>query len=53
VEICERDASGSGQEQVGGSCEHGSKLSDSIKGEGFIDQLSDCLLVKKDFIPWN
>jgi hypothetical protein len=35
------DASGSGYGPVEGSCEHGNKLSDSIKGGKFLDLLSD------------
>jgi hypothetical protein len=34
---CGLDSSDSGQEPVVGSCEHGNKLSDTIKGWEFID----------------
>jgi hypothetical protein len=47
------DASGSGQAPVAGSCEHCSEPSDSIKGREFIDQLSDCELLYKDYAPWR
>jgi hypothetical protein len=33
---------------VAGCCEHGNEPSGSIKGGEFVDQLSDCQLVKKD-----
>jgi hypothetical protein len=36
---CELDSSGSGQEVVSGSCEHGNEHSGSIKG-GEFDKLS-------------
>jgi hypothetical protein len=38
---------------VAGSCEHGNEPSGSIKGGEFLDQLSDCQLLKKDSAPWN
>jgi hypothetical protein len=34
---------------MAGYCEHGSELSESIKGEEFLDQLSDYQLLKKQF----
>jgi hypothetical protein len=33
---------------VEGPCEHGNKLSRSIKGGEFLDQLSEYYLIKKD-----
>jgi hypothetical protein len=37
---------------VAGSCEHGNKISGSIKGEKFTEQLSDYQLLK-DSAPRN
>jgi hypothetical protein len=33
---------------VAGCCEHGNEPSSFIKGGEFLDQLSDCQLLKKD-----
>jgi hypothetical protein len=38
---CGLDSSGCGYEPVVDSCEHGNKLSGSIKGEEFLDKLSN------------
>jgi hypothetical protein len=38
---CRLDSSGSGQGPVAGSCEHDNEPSDSIKGGGLLDLLSD------------
>jgi hypothetical protein len=38
---------------VAGSSEHGNELLGSIKGGEFLDQLSDCQLLKKDSAPWS
>jgi len=35
------------------SYEHGNEDSDSIKGEGFIDNLSCSQLLTKDSAPWG
>jgi hypothetical protein len=48
----EPDASGSGQGPVVGSRKHGDELSGSIKGEEFLDCLSDCQPLK-DCAPWS
>jgi hypothetical protein len=37
MEMCGLDASGSGQEQVAGSCKHGNESSVSTKGGEFHD----------------
>jgi len=36
-----------------GSCEHSNGTSASIKGEKFIDQLSDSQLINKNSVPWS
>jgi len=36
-----------------GSYEHGSELSGSKKGGEFLDSLSDCQLLNKDFALWS
>jgi hypothetical protein len=36
---------------VTGSCEHGNEPLDSIKGDKFLDQLSEYRLLKKDPVP--
>jgi hypothetical protein len=38
---------------VAGSCEHGNEGSGSIKGGGFLDQLSDSLFLKYFITPWS
>jgi hypothetical protein len=38
---------------VAGSCEHGNEHSGSIKGREFLDELTDCWLLKKVSAPWN
>jgi hypothetical protein len=35
------------------SCERGNEHSDYIRGGEFLDQLSDCQLLKKDSAPWS
>jgi hypothetical protein len=35
------------------SCGHGNEPSGSVKGEEFLDYLSDCELLKKDCAPWT
>jgi hypothetical protein len=42
VGICGLDLSGSGQEQMEGSCEYGNEPMGSIKGEEFLGQMNDC-----------
>jgi hypothetical protein len=37
---------------VAGCCEHGNEPPGSIKGEEFLDQLSDYKLLKNDSAPW-
>jgi hypothetical protein len=34
---------------IAGSCEHGNAPEGSMKGEEFLDQPSDCQLLKEDF----
>jgi len=36
---------------MAGSCEHGNEPSGSVKDVEFLDQLSDCQLLKKDYAP--
>jgi hypothetical protein len=36
-----------------GCCEHDNEPSGSIKGEEFLDYVSDYQLLKKDSTPWN
>jgi hypothetical protein len=36
-----------------GSCEYDNETSGSVNGGEFLDQLSDCQLLKKDSAPWN
>jgi hypothetical protein len=38
---------------MAGSCEHGSEISNTIKGVEFIDQLSNCQLLKKESAALN
>jgi hypothetical protein len=38
---------------VTGSCEHGNQPSGSTKDGGFLAQLSDYQLLKKDSAPWS
>jgi len=38
---------------VAGLCEHGNEFSASIKGGEFLDQLSDCMLLRKDSAAWR
>jgi hypothetical protein len=38
---------------VASACENCNEPSGSIKGEKFIDYLSDYLFFKKDSVPWN
>jgi hypothetical protein len=42
------DASGLGLGLVAGSCEHGNETSGFIKAENFLDNLSECQVLKKD-----
>jgi hypothetical protein len=42
VGTCRLDASGSGEEPVAGFCGHGNEPSPSMKGEKFLDHMSDC-----------
>lgn len=44
---------GSGHGPVAGSEEHEKLRPGSVKGGEFIDQLSDCQLLKKHSAPWN
>jgi hypothetical protein len=34
-------------------CEHGNETSGFIKGGEFLDQLSECKLLKRDSAPWS
>jgi hypothetical protein len=36
-----------------GRCEHGNEPSGSIKDREFLDKLSDCQFLKKDYTPWG
>lgn len=38
---------------VAGSCEHGTKHSDNIKGGEFLDYLRDCWFLQKAFVPYR
>jgi hypothetical protein len=42
VGLSGQDASGSGNGPVARLCKNSKKLSDSIKGREFLDQLNDC-----------
>jgi hypothetical protein len=42
-----------GQGPVAGSCKHGNEPWGFIKGGEFLDKLSDCHLLEKDFAPWR
>jgi hypothetical protein len=35
------------------SCEHGSEPSGSIKGGGFLSEMNDCQIPKKNFAPFS
>jgi hypothetical protein len=50
---CGLDSSGSGYGPVAGCCENGNEPSGSIKGGEFLDSLSDCQLLNKDFALWS
>jgi hypothetical protein len=45
------DSSGSGHRPVAGCCESVNERWGSIKGGEFLEQLSDCQLLKKDCVP--
>jgi hypothetical protein len=45
------DSTGSGQDPVTCACEHGNEPPDFIKGEVFLDQVSDYQVLKKDSSP--
>jgi hypothetical protein len=45
--VCGLNSSGSGQGLVVGSSDRGNELSGFIKGRTFLDQLSDCQLLKE------
>jgi hypothetical protein len=51
--MCGLDSSGTGWGPVVGFCEHGNKPLASMKGGEFLDQLSDCWLLKKDSASWS
>jgi len=38
---------------VTGFCEQGNETSVSIKGEKFLDHLSDYQVLMKDYVPWS
>jgi hypothetical protein len=38
---------------VAGSCDHYNEPSGSIKGEEFLDRLSDCQIFKRGSAPWS
>jgi hypothetical protein len=50
---CGQDSYGTGYGPVAGSCERGNESSGPIKGREFLDQLSDCQLLKLDSDPWS
>jgi len=50
---CGLGPSGSGYGPAAGPCEYGNECSGSIKGEKFLDFLSDYWLLKKNFVPWS
>jgi hypothetical protein len=50
---CGLDASGSGYGPVAGFCEHRNESSGSTEGGEFLDKLSDCQLLKKDYSQWS
>jgi hypothetical protein len=37
---------------VEGCCEHGNEPSGSVKGETFLEEISDYQLLRKDSVPW-
>jgi hypothetical protein len=41
------------QGPVADSCDHSNESSDSIKGRGTVEQLSDYQLRNKDSAPWS
>jgi len=47
------DSSGSGEDLVVGSCQHGNEPSGCIKDGEFLDQLSDYQLLKYNSAPCN
>jgi len=47
----ELDTNDTGYGPVAGFCEHGNEPSGSIKSGKFLDQLSDCQLLKKHSAP--
>jgi hypothetical protein len=42
-----------GNEPLAGSCEHGNEPLESIKVQEYLDSLSDCKSLNKDFAPWS
>jgi hypothetical protein len=50
---CEVDSAGAEYGPVAGSYEHGTESSGSIKGGEFLDQPSDCQLLKKYSASWS
>jgi hypothetical protein len=52
VASCVLNASRSKQGPVADSCEHDNESSSSIKGGKFLDNLSDCELLKKESAEW-
>jgi hypothetical protein len=53
VEVWRLDLTGSEYNTVVGSFEHGNNHSGTITGEEFIDNLSDCQLLKKNSVSWD
>jgi hypothetical protein len=51
--VCGLDSSGSEQEPVADSCEHGIELSDSVKFWEFQGWLRNCWLLRKPSAPWK
>jgi hypothetical protein len=47
------DSSGSGQGSMICCCERGNELLSFIKSWKFLEQLSNCWLLKKDSVPWS
>jgi hypothetical protein len=38
---------------MAGSSQHGDESSGTINGEEFLDWLSDCYILKKDYVQWS
>jgi len=53
MEVGGLDSSDLRQRQVQISCEYSNEPSGSVNGGEFLDQLSNCYLLKKDSVPWS